>query len=255
VSALDTAVILAAGCGRRLGEGGTSAPKGFLCLGSRPIIEESLDRLASSGIRRVVIVTGHRAEFYEELRARRSGLVETVHNPRYAESGSMVSLWCARELVAHDFLLLESDIIYERRALEVMLASEEPDVLLLSGFTGADDAVFVAVDEDDRLVAMSKDRSELAGRVAGELVGVTKVSRGLRDEMLAHAEARMPQTLHVAYETDALVAAARRRPVHCALVPDLLWAEIDHEEHLARAREEIHPLIVRREETPRSASS
>src|SRR5262249_60467207 len=62
-----TAVILGAGMGVRLAELGRAAPKGFLRLGSRPIIAESLARLVAAGIERVVIVTGHPGEFYENL--------------------------------------------------------------------------------------------------------------------------------------------------------------------------------------------
>jgi 2-aminoethylphosphonate-pyruvate transaminase len=46
------------------------------------------------------------------------------------------------------------------------------------------------------------------------------------------------------YETDALVAAARARPVACRLVGDLLWAEIDDERHLERARERVYPALL-----------
>src|SRR5262249_11163617 len=94
-----TAVILGAGMGVRLAELGRAAPKGFLRLGARPIIAESLARLVATGIERVVIVTGHLGEFYENLARGSRGLVVTVENPRFHESGSLYSLCCARELL------------------------------------------------------------------------------------------------------------------------------------------------------------
>ncbi len=111
-----TAVILAAGQGTRLDELGRQAPKGFLHLGTRPIVEESIRRLEHVGIERILIVTGHLAEFYDRLAAQYRGLIETVHNPRFAETGSLASLTAARELLDEDFLLLESDLVYEPRA-------------------------------------------------------------------------------------------------------------------------------------------
>src|SRR5688572_10865310 len=137
------ALILAAGMGVRLRELGRETPKGFLRLGERSIVEESLERLRAEGIERVVIATGHHAERYEELRRARPALVETAHNPLYATSGSLYSLWCARELLEDDFLLLESDIVFERRAPREALAHAAPDVLLVSGPTGAHDEVWV----------------------------------------------------------------------------------------------------------------
>lgn len=241
-TSIRTAVILAAGMGVRLKELGQRLPKGFLRLGERPIVEESLDRLRAAGIERTLIVTGHQRDFYEDLRLARGGSVTTVHNPRFAESGSMYSLWHARELLAEDFLLLESDLVYEPRALAELLAHPAPDVLLVSGPTGAGDEVWVEA-EDGRLTDMSKDSRRLAGTIAGELVGITKVSRALFAEMLRVAERLFRETLKVDYETDALVQAGRTRPIACHLVHDLVWAEIDDEQHLERARTSVYPRL------------
>jgi choline kinase len=242
-----TALILAAGRGTRLGARGESLPKGFLELGGRPIVEASIERLEAAGLERVVIVTGHHAERYEALRARRPERVETVHNPRFASSGSLYSLWCAREAVAgEDVLLLESDLVYEPRALAVLAARPEPDVVLVSGPTGSGDEVWVEA-EGGRLVAMSKDRARLGPGVLGELVGISRVSAALFGLLAAHMEAERARTLHLEYEADGLVAAARRRPIRCELVADLAWCEIDSEAHLARARELVHPRVRRLE--------
>src|SRR5690606_19262399 len=119
--------------GTRLAGELADRPKGFLELGARPIIEESLERLEAAGIAEVIIVTGHLRDHYERLAARRSGFVRTVHNERYAESGSLYSLQCAREAVSGDFLLLESDLIYEPRALRTLLDLGSEDAVLLSG--------------------------------------------------------------------------------------------------------------------------
>lgn len=240
------AVILAAGLGLRLQEIGRAVPKGFLRLGERPIVEESLDRLAAAGIERVVIVTGHLRDFYEDLRLARRELVTTVHNPRFAESGSLFSLHQARALVPGDFLLVESDLIYEPRALRAALDFPTPDVVLLSGPTGAGDEVWVET-RDGNLADMSKDRARLGPAIAGELVGISKISSELFAQLLAAGERLFRETLRVDYETEGLVQAARARPVPCHVVPDLLWAEIDDPVALERARREVYPRIVARE--------
>ena len=56
------AVILAAGMGTRLRGELDDRPKGFIELGERPIIVESLERLRAAGIEDVVIVTGQACE-------------------------------------------------------------------------------------------------------------------------------------------------------------------------------------------------
>lgn len=243
MAAPKTAVILAAGMGTRLGAEWRLRPKGFLSLGERPIIEESLERLRRAEIDRVLIVTGHCNECYDEIARRSGGFVETVHNARYQHSGSMYSLYLLKEKIHDDFLLLESDLIYEQRALTSAIKFPQDNCVLLSGLTGSSDEVFVEL-AAGRLVRMSKDRSEL-GKISGELVGITKVSRELFSQMLATAEELFEDSLEKDYETDGLVTAARHYPVYGHLVEDLLWAEIDDATHLERAQELIYPRISR----------
>ncbi len=242
---IQQAVILAAGRGTRLAGEVKDYPKGFLRLGEKPIIEESVDRLAAAGISDVVIVTGHCAEHYDRFADSRPGLVRTVHNPRFADSGSMYSLYCAREVVTGPFLLLESDLIYEPRALTTLTGLRAEDAVLVSGPTQAGDEVFVET-RDGYLVAMSKDRGSLGRAVAGELVGISRISAGLFLLMQRIAAEAFKTSLKFDYETDCLVAAARERGIACAVVADLVWGEIDDPSHLARARERVYPEICRR---------
>jgi 2-aminoethylphosphonate-pyruvate transaminase len=215
--AVTTAVILAAGQGTRLREHVADYPKGFLRIGERPIVEESVLRLAAHGITRVVIVTGYAAGYYEELARARAPLVETVHNAEFAASGSMYSLYCARALVREPFLLLESDLVYEPRALVELLDHPADDAILLSGPTGAGDEVYVEA-RDGRLVGMSKDRARLGPEVAGELVGISKISAALFGVMQRIAATAFARSLKFDYETDCFVAAARERAIACPAV-------------------------------------
>lgn len=245
MSAIRTAVILAAGRGTRLAGELTDRPKGFIRIGAQPIVEESIEWLLAAGIQDVIVATGHLAEQYEALARRRAGIVQTVHNGRFADSGSMYSLYCARELIRGPFLLLESDLVYEPRALTTLLEGPAEDAILLSGPTGAGDEVFVAT-RGGFLAGMSKRRADLAGDVAGELVGITRISSALFELMCGIARVAFRQTLMFDYETDCLVAAGRERPIACPLVPDLLWGEIDDPGHLARVRDEVYPELQRR---------
>lgn len=240
---VDTAVILAAGLGVRLGNMSNERPKGFIELGGEPIIERSVRLLTAAGIARTVIVTGHLAEFYRALAARHPE-IELVHNPSYADSGAMYSLYLARERPKHDFLLLESDLIYEQRALDALLAAPGRDVLLVSGTTHSGDEVYVEA-AAGRLTGLSKQRGELRGEVIGELVGITRMSPACLAAMCAYAEPVFASTLKLDYER-ALVAAAGALPVRCLRIPDLIWTEIDDERHLERARTVVYPAIAAR---------
>ncbi len=240
---MNTAVILAAGQGSRLRNVVDDMPKGFLKLGEHAIIEESIARLRAAGIPDIVIATGYRADYYDALAAQSGGSIRTVYNPSFDRSGSMYSLYCARQCVASPFLLLESDLIYESRALDVLLRHESADAILLAGESNAGDEVFVETCRG-HLLAMSKDRSALGDGIAGELVGISKISAKLFESMIDIAESAFANDLMFDYETDCLVAAGATTHIACPVVDDLLWAEIDDPRHLARAREEVYPAIV-----------
>jgi len=243
---IDTAVILAAGMGTRLEQIGRMIPKGFLQFAEKPIVEESILKLRSFGVERVVVVTGHLPFFYEGLRQRYPDLITTVHNPAYEGSGSLYSLGCARDAVDGDFLLLESDIVFEKRAIAELLDDPDDSVVLLCDATESSDPVHV-VTGDGLLVDMSKDRTALHGQVAGELVGVSKISRALFDTMNALLDESMPDAMTWHYEEDGLVGAARIVPVHCRVVDGLACYEIDDEHDIEVARERVLPTILQRD--------
>jgi choline kinase len=240
VSGVGKAVILAAGMGMRMHAVLPDRPKGFLELGGRPIIERSLEQLRSVNVESVLIVTGYRAQFYEGLAERRPG-VTTVRNEHYAGSGSMYSLYVARDLVEEPFLLLESDLVYETRALEAILACPEDDAILLSGPTGAGDEVYVEGD-GGRVRRISK-RREALGAVAGELVGISKVSPALLEAMCAHLRANLPGAAGLDYE-GCISEIAMDYAVTCHRVDDLVWTEVDDAQHLARAQRVILPRLA-----------
>lgn len=241
---IETAAILAAGQGLRLGPLAEGMPKGFLTLGDRPIVEESIETLIDCGVSRIVIGTGFGAQHYGQL-ADRYPQIRCIANPEFANSGSMHTLYRLRALLPDRFLLLESDLIYERAALQALIAAPEDNVILASDSTGAGDEVYIETDRSSNLVTMSKDRSALAHADA-ELVGISAISPRAYAAMCRFAEARFTHSLKVDYE-DALVAIAGREDVSVLKVDGLAWAEIDDAVHLGRARDVVYPLIQRRD--------
>ena len=144
---VSTAVILAAGRGMRLGDDFRDRPKGFIdCQGST-LVQRSLAILRASGIERVLIVTGHCADYYDDLAASSGGFVTTLFNQRYADNGSLVSLTVALDAVKEPFLILDSDIVYERRAIPALLDCPMENAGLVSGTTDSGDEYYAWADE------------------------------------------------------------------------------------------------------------
>ena len=239
---IEQALILAAGRGVRMGPRGQAIPKGFIEVGGDLLIMRSLSLLAQAGIRHATIVTGHLAERYDGLAPVPGIAVSTLHNPRFAEMGSFESLRVGLGAVQGPFLLLESDIIYEPRALHAVLSSGHGSVILTSGPTGAGDEVYVWADETGgvaRFRGMSKQRATHADAPFGELVGISKISAELARQLTIHAGEAQPAA---DYES-AVVRAAGDNPIACLRVDDLLWGEIDDETMLARVESKLWPRL------------
>ena len=246
MSDIRSAVILAAGLSTRLREVFNGQPKGFLPLGGQSIMERSIQLLLSHGIEKIIIVTGYLSSDYDALAESYEG-VHTVYNPLYAESGSMYSLYCAREQLEAPFLLLESDLIYEQRALQALLTTPKENAILISGLTNAGDEVYVGTNGyPQRISGLSKKPQQLA-HIIGELVGLSKISARLWKAMIEYSGAYFRHDLRLDYEEGTLHAIAHTTEIFFCKVDDLLWAEIDEASHWQRAKKIIWPQIERKE--------
>ena len=76
-------------------------------------------------------------------------------------------------------MLLEGDLVYERRALTTCLESPGDNVDVAGRlFEHQHDECFVET-RSGHLVAISKNRESLGSEVTGELVGICKISSSL----------------------------------------------------------------------------
>ena len=237
------AVILAAGMGARLKGTLDDCPKGFIKLGESTIIEESIVKLIQANITDIVIVTGYRPEFYERL-SEKFAVVRTIWNPDFAESGSMRSFCVASPYINSDFMLLESDLSYEYKALQTLQGSCLDSCILLSGETGSGDEVYVGV-SGQRVVNMSKKRSDIAC-LGGELVGISKISQELYRRMINICPKKCKHNRQYHYE-DCLTDISGDIAIHYHYIENLAWTEIDDENQLTRAQEKIYQLIQQRD--------
>lgn len=236
---ITTAVILAAGFGSRLKEKTSEQPKGFLPLEGISLIERSVTNLLNAGIESIIIGTGYLAEHYEAF-ARRYAQITTVHSPRYADTSSMETLYVMRELLKEDFLLLESDLLYEPSAIEHLV--NRPDTLLASGTTHSNDEVYIQTNAEGVLENLSKDARQLRS-IDAELVGITAISAASYEKMCTLYAQQDNKKIDYEYLLVAVNEHHSPPPFHVKKVEDLVWCEIDDAQHLARAQHLILPNI------------
>lgn len=232
-----TAVIMAAGLGTRFGNMTESRPKGFIEAGGVAMVERSVQTLLSCGIRRIVIGTGAHKEWYDELATRYEG-IECVFSPRYAETNSMFTLYWLRQAIgADDFLLLESDLVFEQKAITSLLECPQPDVMLITPVTKFQDQYYVEADAQQVLSNCSTDPTAL--RYQGELVGIHKLSNCFYQQMCDDYAQKVDVQPKLGYEYQLLHMSQTGHPVHVLCVPGLLWYEIDDADDLAYAEEHV----------------
>ena len=99
---MKTAVILAAGLGSRIKGIINEIPKGFIKIGQETLIHRSLRILKSFGISNIIIATGYKSEFYDELSSRYN--IVCVKNEKYFCTGSFYSLKNSSKYINDDFL-------------------------------------------------------------------------------------------------------------------------------------------------------
>jgi len=240
-NAPTSAVILAAGLGSRLRALHSDLPKGLLNIGGVSLVPRSIEMLLAQRVTDIVLVTGWRAEAYERLVAEKFPDVRCVNNPDFATTGSMHSLFLTRGAVAGDFLLLESDLLYEPRALSALLAAPPGDYVLVSGPTGQGDEVFTYA-EAGRLRALSKARRD--GRPAvGEFTGISRVTAVFFEQLCAHFVGLGAAAAGNYHYDDAFTALASVHPIELLTVEDLVWCEIDDPAHYAHAVARVLPAL------------
>ena len=234
---IKTAVIMAAGLGTRFGHFTDDIPKGFVPFKGKPMVVRSIETLVSCGIERIIIGTGYRRESFEELQ-KTYPQITCVYSPRYAETNSMYTLYNCREVIGDDdFLLLESDLVYEKRAISDLISCPFETAMLITPVTKFQDQYYVEMNDRCELVACSTRKEDL--EPSGELVGIHKISnrffRLLADEYGRVADEKP----RLGYEFMLLDVSRRITPMYVLRLQGLLWYEIDDMADLAYAEKNI----------------
>ena len=241
---IRTAIILAAGIGARLDDTiKKDKPKGFVEINGQTLIERSIHNLKSMGVSNIIIGTGYSSSYYEALEYNQS--IFCVKNHNYSSTGSFYTLYNLREYINDDFLLLESDILYEKRALAVLINNLKSDVILASGKTGSGDEVFIEVRKNNCLFTLSKNQSNLSN-VYGELVGISKFTLYTYQILCKWAEHNMKLVKKIHYE-EALAEISDKKDLYVEKIDDLVWTEIDTEEHYRNALDYVYPKLLKKE--------
>lgn len=230
------AVILAAGKRKEV-----NSPTSLLEIDDFILIERTIKMLIKNEITRIIIITGYKNELFKGLEEKYKE-VELVVSEDYICTGTMNSLSVAKEVINDDFILIESDLIFEEKAIVELKNSEERDCILLTHQSGSGDEAFVEL-RDGYLFKIAKDIHQL-NNIHGEVVGITKISYKLFLLMLEEYSKNTNPYINYEY---TLLDVARNYNVGFIRIHDLIWGEIDTLEQYDIVKNIIYPKIKEKE--------
>ena len=148
-------------------------PKCLLSIGERPLLQRSMDALMQGGIKDFVIVTGYLHEMIEQFVAKTYGdtiNVEFIHNNVFDSTNNIYSLWLARPAVdGKDFLLLDSDLLYDPAIIKQVTECSAANVLTLIRHELGEEEMKVVTDDNGTIREISKTCNPASA--AGESLG------------------------------------------------------------------------------------
>lgn len=242
-------VILAAGMGTRIRPLSNEIPKAFIEIDNVPLIIRSLSQLNDIGIKDVIIVVGYMDTYFKKhLDIKFKNIkIKYILNKEYSKTGSMYSLSQTEGLLDDDILLLESDLLYEKRALQILLESPESDEILVAPLSGSGDEVYICVNNENQLIDLGKNIPN-KNKAIGELVGISKLSFNFLKQLYKKAKEDYQRNEKNYHYEEVIFKLSRTYPIKCKLIENLNWIEIDNYEDLKRAINIIYPKILKEKE-------
>lgn len=240
-----TAIILAAGVGKRLLAASGGRAKCLVEVGGKSLLLRLLESLRDVGVADALVVTGFGdADVRGAIGAGPPPLrVRFAFNPRFRE-GAILSLWTAREALDGPALIMDADVLCPIAMLARLVGSAHPNCFLLDASvesTGEEQMLLVREERVRNIVRGGAPGYELAGESVGFLKLGADAARLLRDLIERRLAAGDAGIEHEEVYPDLLARVA----VGYERVDGLPWIEVDFPEDVRRAEREILPRIVR----------
>ena len=232
------ALILNSGMGSRMGVLTSEHPKCMTEISGREtILSRQLSQIADQGIEEVVMTTGrHDQVLTEYCKSLDLPLTYTfVKNPVYDKTNYIYSIYCAREALAEDdILLMHGDLVFENMVLDQVIESKE-SCMTVSTTLPLPEKDFKAVVHDNQIEKVGIEFFEDA-LAAQPLYHLKKEDWKIwLDRIVAFCEADQVKC----YAENALNEVSDKCVIRPLDVKDQLCAEIDNPEDLKVVSEKL----------------
>lgn len=234
-----TYVILSAGKGEKLRPLTLNHPKSLYKLDANTTILQRLVRMIRlcDQEAEIVVVVGY---MYKQIQKElEDDNVKFVHNPFYSVTGSMGSLWFAKDyLQRENVTIINGDIVTSKELMSEVICqhTDYPCVLLDSSHKDANK--YNVQVQGDMVCVMSKNLTEYMGNYAS----VTKLDAVSSRFLLEQLNLMVNDEMYNLFFEDALVQMIFEKnfELYYKDIKDYVWAEVDAVDDLLRAQQIHH---------------
>ena len=235
-------VILAAGAGSRLKPLTENLPKCLLNAGKKSILEMTIENLIETGNKEIIIVTGYlENKIREFIHDRFPQLnITFIFNSSFASTNNIYSLWLAKdEVLGDDMLMMDSDIIFDKRIITKLITSGYKNCLALKRHDLHDEEIKVKTDSRGCVVEIGKGVDP--ADAAGESIGIEIFGKEILPELFGILEDLVvtEKKVNLFYEAAFQELAEKKNDLHVVDTTEYMCMEIDTQEDLVNAGELI----------------
>ncbi len=225
------ALILAAGRGTRISRYLSGRPKCTVDIGGISLIENTIEKLESMGIKDIAIIVGYNQN--EIRKILKDYNVKFYYNPFYDVTNSVASAWFAKDFIEEndDIIIMNGDVYAEKALLEEVIRETLSPVLFADN-TRKEEADYKFLYENNILKKYGK---ELEGSdITGEYVGIARINKDFINEFKESLEFMIENQNHSLWWENALYRLSKKHNIYVKDVNGKFWAEVDYIEDYER---------------------
>lgn len=231
------ALILNSGLGSRMGDITNTHPKCMTEIdGNETIVSRQLKLLKICGIDEVVMTTGYFNEILQDY-CNKLGIdinINFINNPKYRETNYIYSIYCAREYLHDDIVMMHGDLVYTLEILKKLI-KDKRSVMTVSSTLPLPEKDFksVIMDETIQKVGINYFESAMACQ---PLYKINKEDWEVwLDSIIQFCENNDVKC----YAENAFNSVSNRCKIYPFDVKDELCSEIDNKEDLENVSKKL----------------
>ena len=244
-------IILAAGQGKRLLPLTKDIPKCLISVKNKTLIEHSLDRIAKTEIKDVIIIVGHHKEkIIKKLGTNYKGLkIKYIENKIFTNTDCIYSLWLAKEEAKDGFIVLNSDTLFDQNILINLINSKYKNTAVI-------DDMKIRIDEDSMKTTIKDGfvrniaKDIFFENADGHAIGIYKFSKEGAVAYFKEIESMVKKGITNVHHMVPMNEFVKTNELYVVSTNGLGWIEIDTPLDLRNA-EIVMELIEQEEENIR----